>query len=110
MERREGGEGRELCGSRPAAIMYDGTRPGLETREPPGGGMKKRVKSASLVVTTLMAAAVGALASTWTSQDSEFASGYCTVDCSQCGSSLECQRRGAGSCTQIRACFNPSQE
>ncbi|WP_043432511.1 hypothetical protein [Cystobacter fuscus] len=72
--------------------------------------MKKMVKSASLVVTMLMAASVGALASTWTSQDSEFASGYCTVDCSQCSSTLDCTRRGAGSCTQIRACFNPSQE
>ncbi|OJH42750.1 hypothetical protein BON30_06115 [Cystobacter ferrugineus] len=72
--------------------------------------MKKMMKRASLVVTTLMAAAVGSLAGAWTSQDTEFASGYCTVDCSRCSSTQECLSRGAGSCTQIRACFNPSQE
>ena len=72
--------------------------------------MKKMVKRASLVVTVLMAAGAAPLAWTWTSQDSEFASGYCTVDCSSCTSSQECMKRGAGACTQIRACWSPSQE
>lgn len=33
-----------------------------------------------------------------------FFSGYCTIDCSRCTSSLQCESRGAGTCTQIPLC------
>jgi hypothetical protein len=37
--------------------------------------------------------------------------GYCTVDCSPCTlKTQECARRGAGSCSPVQACRQPSAQ
>ncbi|MET0400796.1 MAG: hypothetical protein ABW123_00280 [Cystobacter sp.] len=74
--------------------------------------MKQLARKASLLMTMLVGAAVGSLVSVQTAQgahDGAARPGYCTVDCSSCSSTLECQGRGAGSCTQIKACHASAQ-
>ncbi|MDC0713711.1 hypothetical protein POL68_34915 [Stigmatella sp. ncwal1] len=100
--------------------------------------MKRTIRSASFFGVALVFAAVGPLASVQAAEDtrddsakqcvavragetevlsealvsqgSGAAPGYCTVDCSRCGSTQECLSRGAGSCTAIKACRGAPQE